>query len=167
MPDCGLLFAITESEISKIKAINSDIDKIDYMQELEDKYYDEYPERIAELDTSWEALHRALCDGALNRESGTYPLNHVILGGQNLLNDENDDYYLIYKDLKHVLRISKALDSVSEKTIHKGFFKIDQNTYEYEVSEEEFELMMDWYPGVVEIYNLAVKQNLFILFVAY
>jgi len=39
---------------------------------------------MPESDKAREAMHRALADGQLSWDGGTYPLNHVVLGGEDL-----------------------------------------------------------------------------------
>ncbi len=38
-------------------------------EEIEDIFFDKYPEYTCELDKSWDAMHRMLTDGNLNFEN--------------------------------------------------------------------------------------------------
>ena len=80
----GVHFALTEEEAIKLKSFDKDADRLDYLQEeIEDSYFSDHPELMAESDKAWDAMHRALTDGKLTYDRNG-PLSMVVLGGEGL-----------------------------------------------------------------------------------
>lgn len=70
----GVLFSLDESEVEKLKSFETDEERLVYLQEeIEENYFEDYPQRVAELDKAWDALHRSLTDGKLEYTNGTFP----------------------------------------------------------------------------------------------
>lgn len=103
----GVLFSLEKKEIDKLKSFESDKERLDYLhQEIEETYFREYPGRVAELDKSWDALHRSLTDGKLEFTNGIFPLSHVVLGGDILYT--SGDYIMTLKSPDRVKENSKT-----------------------------------------------------------
>jgi len=63
----GVHFAITAAEAEKLKSFEDDSDRLDYLQnEIEERYFAEAEEYLAQSDKAWDAMHRALGDGTLS-----------------------------------------------------------------------------------------------------
>jgi hypothetical protein len=78
----GVHFALADAEVEHLRSLTVERDRLDYVvEELEDAYFADHMELLAETDKAWDAMHRALTDGRLTWDGGEYPLNHVILGG--------------------------------------------------------------------------------------
>ena len=98
----GVLFSIDEEEAGKLKNIKRE-NLVDYVQEeIEDIYFTEKQEQVAELDKAWDAIHRSFCGSELLFEHGEQPLSLVILDGEMLYGnmDEEEDYVISMKNPK-------------------------------------------------------------------
>ena len=77
----AVLFALSEQEVEQLRLVKRQ-ERSDYMhEEIEEVFFDDYPEYTCELDKSWDAMHRMLTDGNLNFENKFQPLCNVIWRG--------------------------------------------------------------------------------------
>ena len=161
----GVLFSLEEKEVNKLKSFKSDDDRLDYLQqEIEAIYFEDFPERVAELDKSWDAIHRSLTDGKLGYTNGSFPLNHVILGGEIIY--FSDDYIMTIKTPEQVRQIAIAIDKVDNESLRTAYYKIDENDYGFPLSKDDFEYTRDWFDGSKEFWKLAATEKRFVLFTA-
>lgn len=159
----GVLFSLDEAESLKLKAFSSDENRLEYLQEeLETIYFDEYPERVAELDKSWDALHRSLTNGQLLYDNGTYPLNHVILGGEILYT--SGDYIMTLKTPAQVKEIAEKLAGLDKAMLRKGYDQIDAASYGDPLTDDDFEYTWDWFVESIPFWKRAASENRFVLF---
>jgi len=159
----GVLFSLDASEVEKLKSFDSDEDRLDYLQEeLEDVYFKQYPNRIAELDKSWDALHRCLTDGKLEYSNGIYPLNHVILGGEILY--YSGDYIMTLKTPQQVREIATAVQNISEAELRRGYYTIDCHDYGFPLTEDDFNYTWAWFEGSIAFWKLAMEEGRYVLF---
>ena len=64
--------------------------------EIEEEFFTEKLEYVAELDKSWDAIRRSfLADNDLTAKEGDYPLSHIIFGSEVLYGDNDEDDYII------------------------------------------------------------------------
>ena len=104
----GVHFALTEKEAARLRSIDDEQERLEYLQEdIEETYLGEYPDLSVESDKSWDAMHRALADGQLNWDGGQYPLNHTVLAGESLY--RGSDYIMSLKTPQQVRDIAAAL----------------------------------------------------------
>lgn len=163
----GVLFSLNEEEVKKLKAYKTNAKRLEYLQEdIEETYFKEYPERLAELDKSWDGLHRSLTDGNYAWNNGTFPLNHVILGGELLYT--KDDYIMSLKTPQEVVEIAKAVEAVTQEDLRNGYNRIPSDDEDYAdfLSEEDFQYTWDWFNRSKEFWKLAAKENRYVLFSA-
>jgi hypothetical protein len=161
----GVLFSLSEKEVIKLKKFGSGGDRLVYLQEeIEEIYFDKYPKRVAELDKSWDALHRALTDGKLAYSNGSLPMSHVILGGEILYFE--DDYIMTLKAPEQVRQIAAEINNIDEKHLKNGYNKIDSNEYGFPLSDEDFEYTWYWFNSSKEFWKLAAAENRYVLFTA-
>src|SRR5262245_7081653 len=86
----GVHFALTQEEVAHLRSLPDSHTRLEYLQnDIEDFYFHKQPCWKAESDKAWDAMHRALSDGQLTWDGGSYPLNHTVLGGE-LLYAESD-----------------------------------------------------------------------------
>lgn len=160
----GVLFSLDEAEVEKLKKISTNDNRLDYLQEeIEETYFEKYPQRLAELDKSWDALHRSLTNGYLEWENGEFPENHIILGGEMLY--QEDDYIMILKSPDQVREIAKTIDTITREKLKEGYFRIPAEDY-VELTEEDFEYTWSWFNASKEFWKLASKENRYVLFTA-
>lgn len=161
----GVLFSLDEKTVSKLKSFKSDEDRLEFLQEdIEETIMKNEPERFAEFDKSWDALHRSLTDGKFEWENGTFPLNHVILGGQQIYHE--DDYIMSLKTPEQVEKIAEAIGTISEDDLRKGYNKIDSKNYGFDLTDEDFEYTWTWFQDSLEFWKKAASEKRFVLFTA-
>ena len=161
----GVHFALSEEEVSKLRSRPTDQARLQHLQEeIEQTYFADHPELMVENDKSWDAIHRTLTDGKLAWKNGTYPLNHVILGGEPLYS--KDDYIMSLKSPKQVQEITAALASVTEAAFGLKYFAIDQKSYGFPLSKEDCGYSWEYFQSVREFFLNAAKENRYVLFTA-
>ncbi|MCC5918633.1 MAG: YfbM family protein [Cryomorphaceae bacterium] len=163
----GVLFSLDEKTVLKLISFKSDEDRLEFLQEdIEEAMMVNEPERFAELDNAWDGLHRSLTDGKFEWENGTFPLNHVILGGQKIY--QKDDYIMSLKTPKQVIKIAEAIEGISKKDLRNGYNQIpsDDEVYAAFLSEEDFEYTWTWFKNSLEFWKKAASEKRFVLFTA-
>lgn len=161
----GVLFSLDEKEVKKLKNFKSSGDRLNYVQEeIEEIYFYKYPARVAELDKAWDALHRSLTDGRLEYTNGTFPLNHVILGGEILF--DHDHYIMTLKSPRQVKQIALGLKSVDEAFLKNGYNKINANEYGIPLTDDDFDYTWYWFNLSKQFWELAAKEDRYVLFTA-
>ena len=162
----GVLFSIDDNEANKLKKIERE-NLVEYIQEeIEEIYFDEKQKQTTELDKAWDAIHRAFCDSELLFKHGEQPLSLVILDGEILYGnmDNEDDYIISYKTAEQVKAVSESLKNLSENEFREKYFKIDEKKYDYPLSEEDFEYSWDWLSSTFDFWHYAAKNNFSVIF---
>lgn len=161
----GVHFALTEEQVAALKSGKNERERLAFMQEqLEPYFFDEAPEWKAESDKAWDAIHRTLTDGKLAYDNGTYPLDHVILAGEQLY--ASGDYIMSLKSPAQVKDMAVALDQVTQAAFRQRYYSIDENDYGLELSAEDFEYSWDWFCGIKDLLRRAAENDRYILFTA-
>ena len=161
----GVHFAITEKEVDYLRSIDDQQARLEHLQEeIETRYFDEYPDLKAESDKAWDAMHRTLADGQLSWDSGEYPLNHAVLAGELLYTES--DYIMSLKTPEQVRDIAAALCRISEIEFRNRYFAIDQESYGFQTTEEDFNYTWDKFRCVRDLYQRAATEGLFVVFTA-
>jgi hypothetical protein len=161
----GVLFSLDKASVDKLKSFSSDEDRLEYLQmEIEEKFFDEFPDRVCELDKSWDAIHRTLTDGKLEWTNGTYPLNHFILGGEVIYFEQ--DYIMSLKTPEQVKDIFKSFDTVTMEVFKDKYFKIDKDLYGDDLTEEDFDYTWSWFSQSRDFWKTAAEENRYVLFTA-
>jgi len=159
----GVFFAVTQAEAKEMRSLPDDESCLEYLQEvIEERYFSEHPEFLAETGKAWDALHRALADGELTWTGGAFPLNHAVLAGESLYTQQ--DYILTLKTPQQVQDIAAALTTVSEDEFRKRYFAIDPVSYELPLTEDDF--AYTWYAleTVRDFYDRAASAGRYVLF---
>ncbi len=78
----GVQVAITEEELGRLLATQSDEELLSVISDDIEEPWDE--NWLVQTDKAWDAIHRCLTDGKLEYENGDYPLRLCILGGRQL-----------------------------------------------------------------------------------
>ena len=161
----GLHFALDAEAVHELKGIADETERRDYVREdLEVKYFGDYPEWLAQTDKAWDAIHRALTDGKLGWDNGDYPLNHVILGGELLYTA--DDYIMTLKTPAQVREISAALRDLTENDFRKNYHAIDADNHGFPVGAEDFDYTWCLFQPLREFYDRAATAGRYVLFTA-
>ncbi len=151
----GVHFSLTNSDLEKLLAFEDEEERRDFLSDsLEEEYFVNQREWLAESDKAWDAIHRVLTDGDLAWDNGSFPLNHVILGGQSLYS--GDDYIMSLKSAEQVDSIAEALKLVTQESLRKSFFAIDPDEFDAKICDDEFESTWEYFE---EIRNLFVRAS--------
>jgi len=156
---------LTDAEVEHLRSLPSEQDRLDHLVEnLEDAYFADREEYLAESDKAWDAMHRTLTDGQLTWDGGEYPLNHVVLAGELLYTES--DYIMILKSPEQVRDIAAALRDFTEAEFRKRYFEIDPDLYGCPVDEEDFLYTWGRFHNVRQLYTKAAAENRYVLFTA-
>jgi hypothetical protein len=162
MTSLGLHFSLDAVQLAVLKAVDEE-GRVDFVQDIfEEELWNSDRARGQETDKAWDAIHRSLTDGGLEWNNGSYPLNHVILGGEPLYS--GDDYVISLKSPEQVQDIAAALASVTRETLREGYDRLDPAEYGVDLSDDDFEYTWDWFTGLKEFYQRAAAEYYAVLF---
>lgn len=159
----GVHISLDAQEAGALEAA-SEADRVALASALEAKYLGGEPLRAAESDKAWDAMHRALSDGELTYDGGTYPLSHVVLGGKALYS--GDDFIISYKGPEQVKDIAAALAQLDQHQFEELYWRINPGSYDGDMSEDDFDYTLSWLQGVTELYSQAAQAGLAVVFTA-
>ena len=161
----GVHLSLSQEEVDLLRAISDESARLDYFQDVvEEEWFEDYPDRVAQSDKAWDAMHRTLTDGGLSGNGGTYPLNHVVLGGESLYT--GSDYIMVLKTPDDVRHVAAELPTITEADFRKKYFSIDPANYGFPVDEEDFAYTWSWFQEVREFWLHAATEGRFVLFTA-
>ena len=161
----GVHFAITDDELDRLESFPTDEERLTYLQEeIEDKYFGEHPEYVAESDKSWDAMHRALSDGDLSYTTGPEPLRFTVIGGLPLY--AKGDYIISLKLPLMVGAVAQALSQLSIEEFRKRYDAIDEAKYEFPKSQEDFDYTWQYLQSVRDLFVRAEKDERCVTFSA-
>lgn len=159
----GVHFAITPEEVTKLTNIQDGEERVEYIQEvIEEKYFTDHEEFLAESDKAWDAMHRALGNGTLEWEGGSYPLNCTIFGAEWIETDES--YTISLKNPQQVKDLSSALQPITKEELRRRYDAIDEESYDDDLSEEDFEYTWHWFENVRSFYVRAAAAGRHVIF---
>lgn len=110
------------------RGVHFAIDKEQYEKLLSAKSDEEW---LDETDKAWDAIHRCLTNGKLEWDSGEFPLNAVIIGGEQL--HEGDSYIISAVSPEEIPMAATALNVIDESVFKCGYEKIYQSNYDGEI----------------------------------
>jgi hypothetical protein len=157
----GVHFALAVEDVDALRSAGDDRTRLSYVQDVIEERVFGGP-RAAESDKAWDAMHRVFASGRLTPDGGTYPLNHVVLGGELLYS--GDDYIMSLKTPAQVRDVADAIRDVSEADFRRRYDAIDPADYDGQISAEDFAYTWDWFQNVRDLYLLAATEGLFVLF---
>lgn len=161
----GVHFSLADDEVRKLKSFSDDSDRLDYLQcEIEEKYFSEHEDRVAQSDKAWDAMHRALSDGDLSYTTGPHPLRLAVIGGDPIYAE--GDYIMSLKTPAEVKEVAKALVPITEEDFRRKYDAIDPEKYGCPKNDEDFRYTWDWFTGVVTFYQRAATEGRWVLFTA-
>jgi hypothetical protein len=161
----GVHFALSEDEVAALRAIEDEEDRLAHLQEvIEEEYFADHADLVAESDKAWDALHRVLADGELTWDGGEYPLNHAVLAGELLYTES--DYIISLKTPQQVQDIAAALLAVTEAVFRERYYTIDPESYGMDLSDEDLEYTWESFQSVRDLYQRAAAAERYVLFTA-
>lgn len=172
----AVLFALNEQDVENLLAVERS-ERSDYMhEEIEEKFFDSFPEYVCELDKSWDAMHRMLTDGNLNFENKFPPLCNVIFGGEFvyglmrqtsgevIISEGEEDEYMILKTPRQVAEIAKDLPKRTKEECRKCYDMIDSEDYGMQPDEEDFEYTWEYLKDSFDFWKKAAEEKGYVLF---
>ena len=161
----GVHFALMEQEAAQLRSLPDGQSRVDYVKEvIEETYFNDHPHLLAQSDKAWDAMHRALSAGELTWKRGQYPLNHVVLAGEQLY--RGSDYIMSLKTPQQVHDIAAALAAITEAEFRSRYFAIDASSYGFPLSEDDFGYTWESLQSVCALYHRAATEGRFVLFTA-
>ena len=113
MTSLGVLFALSPRQLRRLESAGDDDDEVMSAIEAIEEAWEE--DHLLELDKSWDAIHRALTDGSLAYDGGSFPLSHAILGGTSLYGGE--DSIVSFKSADDVDAIATGLTTIDAEAM--------------------------------------------------
>ncbi|MCH9671430.1 MAG: YfbM family protein [Gammaproteobacteria bacterium] len=158
-------FALLDEEVATLRGLSDESDRLTFLQEgLEETYFADARDYMAESDNAWDAIHRALTGGELSFDSGTYPLSHTVLGGELLYSGH--DYIMSLKTAEQTRDVSAALAAIDKPDFRRRYFQIDAQSYGAALSDDDFEYTWEWFVEVRKLFAQAAKDRRAVLFTA-
>ncbi len=165
MRGLGVHFALADEDVAALRALADEVARPDFVSEnIEERYFTQHKDDIAQSDKAWDALHRSLAGGMLTWDGGVYPLNHAVLAGELLYTQ--DDYIMSLKAPEQVRDIAAALEALTQDAFRKRYFAIDRNDFDMDLSDEDFVYTWETFKDVRSLYCRAATQGRHVLFTA-
>lgn len=157
MSRLGMLYALTETEVDKLRSVPEN-ERYDYMlEEIEESLFG--TSRSCELDKAWEGIQFCLGGGQWN-ENNSVPTN-IVFGGEFLVDTEeevitlkNDD------DVKKIVEYLRQNDL--QEIINQNFWKINDD-WAYK-DNNGLEHTLGWSEDILPFYENALKENCQVIF---
>jgi len=130
------------------------------IEAIEEAWWDE--DNLVECDKAWDAMHRCLTDGQLEYGNGPDPLNHCVLGPQQLHQDGS--YIISFVPAEKVRQVAPALKGVTEEWFRNQYRTIVPKDYAPEYGEEDLDYTWGWFEGVQELYAKAAERGRAVIF---
>jgi len=158
----GVFFAVTQGQADALLAAHcrGDDEAVRALVESIEEEWDE--DNLAECDKAWDAMHRCLTDGELDDGNGPDPLNHVVLGPQQL--HEGEDTIVSFVPAEKVREVAKALKGVTEDWFRNQYRTIVPKDYAPEYGEDDLDYSWGWFAGVRELYARAAERGRAVIF---
>ena len=159
----GVHFALTDSEAKALLACKDDDARIEHVQEkIEAPFFDDQPERLAETDKAWDAMHRALTDGSLKCKEAFFPATHLVLGGQELY--QGRGYIMSLKSPAEVHAVAAFINGITKDAFRTRYDSLDPDDYEGEKDDDDFEYTWQWFTELREFWKRANENEHHVLF---
>lgn len=158
MSRLGMLYALEDSEVNKLRSIPSG-ERYDYMlNEIEEELFD--TPRSCELDKAWEGIQYCIGGGKWNDEN-KIPTN-IIFGGEYLVDE--DDSVITLKNKSEVGEIVEYLKHNNlQELIKNNFWKIDDENFRYK-DDDGLEHTLGWSEEILSFYENALRGNYQVIF---
>ena len=153
----GVHFSINAKQAQRLLDAKGGDELVGIVEKIEEAWEDAY-----ETDKAWDALHRALSNGALDPEEGEPPLNQVFFGG-NVLNEE-DDYFVVLVTPAEVVEIAEALAKVTDTWLRSRYFDVPFPDYPGGKSEEDWEYVLGNFKGLPGFFARAARARRHVIF---
>jgi hypothetical protein len=162
MANRGVHFALSpEQEARLLAAVGDDERVAEIVEGIEDEWVADH---VVESDKAWDGMHRCFCDGKLLYEGGTYPLNHLVCGGRQLLQDDDAQGTVAYVTAAQVVDVAREAALVSREDLRARYGKIRQRGYEFRLGDEDFEYVWENFVDVRKFFASAAAAGRAVVF---
>jgi hypothetical protein len=118
-----------------------------------------------DIDESWDAMHRALTNGKLEKSPKQHPpTSYTVLGGESLL--DGDDWIVILITADQVRAAAAAIQPITRQEFHARYDRIDAASYDVPLSEDDFAYTWQNLVDVKSAFARWAKDAKWVLFVA-
>lgn len=157
----GVLFALEKSEVDLLRAMDDEDDRVAHVSDvIEERELG--GQWAGEIDKAWDAIHRCFDHGNLTLDGGEYPLNHLIMGGEQLVT--TGEYYISLKSLEQVRHIAAKIDDITEPDLRARYRRIDPKNYGMRLSDEDESYTWDNFSALPDFYKRAAKAGRSVIF---
>lgn len=158
MSRLAMLYALTETEVSKLRSLPAE-ERYGYMlEEIEESLFG--TPRSCELDKAWEGIQYCLGGGKWNDENSV-PTN-IVFGGEFLV--DTDDEVITLKNHREIEEIVAYLRQNNlQEIIQNNFFKIDDENFLYK-DNDGLDHALGWSEGIFSFYENALKGDFQVIF---
>jgi Domain of unknown function (DUF1877) len=161
----GVHFALDERTVRKLKSFRTTKERLAYLrEEIEEDYFENHGDWLQETGKAWDGIHRALTDGKFDWNNGPYPLNAVIMNGEDLYRESG--HILSLKDPSQVRDIAAALRDVAKVWLRQGYDLITPANCDWDTSEEDWDYTWFSFQELRDFYQRAAAANRYVLFSA-
>ena len=159
MSRLGVLYALKEDELNKLRSLPHD-ERYDYMLEEIEETLLETP-RGCELDKAWEGIQYCLGGGEWDEENSV-PTN-IVFGGEFLV--ETEDEIITLKTHSEVKQIVVYLHRNNlQEIIRKNFPLINEQEYSLPENDDTLNYLLGWSGDIQSFYENAQKEGCSVIF---
>lgn len=138
----------------------SDLELLEFIQEEIEHRWDE--QWLVEMDKAWDAIHRCLSDGTLDRNGGSVSLRLAILGGRQLY--RGSDYIIALVTPDEVREVARVIAAIDEAWFREKYEALNEDDYGYPKSSEDFEHTWDYFQSLPPFFERAGDAERYVIF---
>jgi hypothetical protein len=155
----GVLFAVTDETVDALLAASDDEELDAIIEKVEEAWEQPF---VAATDEAWDAMHRALSDGSLSVDGGSFPLNRAILGATHL--HRADDYIVALVPKTDVPTVARALAAIDDAAMRERYEKLVPRDYALEYGDEDRDYTVECFRDVAKLYERAAEAGRAVIF---
>ena len=160
----GFHLALSREETKQLMARPEGAAVRQFVLELEAVRQASKSDLLLSLGNLWDAMHRSLTEGELDPLAGEFPLNHAILGGKPLCQDDGFLISFVRPDMTPF--IAEAIAHLKRDDFRQRYFQLDPTSYQREPNQKEYESVWNALQRVRDFYEAAAEDRTAVLFAA-
>jgi hypothetical protein len=153
----GCSFALDRGAAKRLLDADED-DRLDVLDDIEEKGADEW---TFDHDKAWEGLQMCLGDGTLDSPEPTPLPLQAVLGGDDLLPNDDEERFARFVPADRVPAVAAALDGISREWLLERFDTLDHVDYS---TPEDFEYVWENLEGLRAFFHRAATARRAIVF---
>ncbi|QDU26370.1 hypothetical protein ETAA8_14480 [Anatilimnocola aggregata] len=115
----GYYLALAREHAKRLFGMKEDAELAAFMDELKTAPEMKKSDRVLDIGSVWDPLHRIMTDGELDPSGGDFPESHIVLGGRQLHHGSDFSSILIRPDM--VGFVSEALNGLKQIEVRAKF----------------------------------------------